>query len=423
MKDLIKIKGMFILSLFVCFTNYVDSQTNFIYGKQFGSDKDGVAYNPVTDKHGNVYIAGDTKGAMAGRYFGKTDGFVTKFDSVGNVIWTKQLGTSEDDQINWVTLDQSGNVYVTGYTGGLISEKNFGKEDIMVAKFDSNGNIEWQKQFGSDSTDVGNQLYVDIQGCIYISAVTKGAMDKLSLGGADCVLLKLDSKGNVIWIKQFGTSKGEECQGITGDSSNIYICGYTFGDLAAKNTGSLDAFVGKFTDKGELVKFFQFGTNKFDMAIHITVDKEQNMYIGGSTGGDLNGKHLGEGDSFLSKINKNFEMIWTRQFGTTKWDGINGIALYEKIPGNIVVSGCENWPSCQSFIRMYSGDGSLLWVNNYSAIGKNGGTCGKGVCVDHKGNIYHSGNTGGNLFKNIEKPEGHDVFLIKLSMYNSQNDQ
>ena len=402
--------------LFVCLANYPQAQTSLVYGKQFGSDKDGVAYNPVSDKFGNVYIAGDTKGAIGGQYFGKTDGFVAKFDSIGNSIWIKQFGTSDDDNISWLTIDQHGNLYVTGCTKGVFGEKNFGKEDILVAKFDTAGNMEWQKQFGSDSTDVGNMVYVDIHGDIYISGATKGTVDKMSFGGADCLLLKLDSKGNLLWMRQFGTSKGDESQGITGDSSNIYICGYTFGDLAAKNMGSLDAFIGKFTFNGEKVKFFQFGTNKFDMASHIALDKEKNIYIGGSTGGDLSGANLGEGDSFLSKMNSNFEITWTRQFGTNKWDGINGIALNEKISGNIVVSGCQRWPSCQSFIRMYSKDGSLLWSNNFSAGGKNGGTCGKGVCIDDHGNIYHSGNTGGSLFKSIDKPEGHDVILIKLRM-------
>ncbi|MFZ4561999.1 MAG: SBBP repeat-containing protein [Bacteroidales bacterium] len=423
MKDLIKIKGMLIVSLFICFTNDVDSQTNFIYGKQFGSVKDGVAFNPVADKSGNVYIAGNTSGALAGQSYGKTDGFVSKCDSAGNTIWTKQFGTAEDDLINWITLDQAGNAYVTGCTNGVFGEKNYGKEDIVVAKFDTNGNLEWQKQFGSDSTDVGNMVYVDNQGYIYLSAATRGTMDQLSYGGADCVLLKLDGKGNILWTKQFGTPKGDECQGITGDGTDIYVCGYTFGDLAAKNKGSLDAFIGKFNDKGEQVKLFQFGTAGFDMASHITVDKEENIYIGGSTGGDLDSKNLGEGDSFLSKFDKNFGIIWTQQFGTEKWDGINGMALNEKTSGNIVVSGCQHWPSCQSFVRMYSKEGRLLWVNNYTANGKNGGTCGKGVCIDHTGNIYHSGNTGGNLFKSIEKPEGHDMFLLKLSMCNSQPDQ
>jgi hypothetical protein len=418
MKNSIKIKGILILSLFVCFTNHAGAQTNFIYGKQFGSDKDGVAFNPVTDQHGNVFIAGNTKGAIGGQYYGKTDGFVTKFDSTGNTIWTKQFGTAEEDIISWLTLDQVGNVYVTGCTTGAFGEKNLGKEDIIVARFDTSGNVVWQKQFGSDSTDVGNMVYVDLHGDIYVTAATKGTMDKVSFGGADCVILKLDSKGNITWKKQFGTIKGDECQGITGDSTNIYICGYTFGDLAAKNSGSLDAFIGKFTDDGEQVKLFQFGTGGFDMASHIAIDKEKNMYVGGSTGGDLSGKNMGEGDSFLSKFNNNFAIAWTQQFGTNKWDGINGIALNEKTSGNIVVSGCQHWPLCQSFVRMYSKDGGLLWVNNYTAGGKNGGTCGKGVCIDDTGNIYHSGNTGGSLFKSIEKTEGHDVFLIKLGVVN-----
>jgi len=419
MKNLIEVKGLIVLSLFVCFTNCVESQTNFIYGKQFGSDKDCVAFNPVTDRYGNVYIAGSTEGALAGQSFGKTDGFAAKFDSTGKTIWTKQFGTREDDIINWITLDLAGNVYVTGCTNGVFGEKSFGKEDIIVAKFDTNGNIEWQKQFGSDSTDVGNVVYADNRGDVYVSGATKGTMDKLSFGGADCVILTLDSKGNVLRKKQFGTPKGDECQGITGEGSDIYICGYTFGDLAARNKGSLDAFIGKFNDKGEEVKLFQFGTDKIDMASHIAVDKEKNIYIGGTTAGDFNGKSLGEGDCFLSKFNSNFEIIWTQQFGTDKWDGINGIALNEKISGNIVVSGCQHWPSCQSFIRMYTNDGSLLWGDNFTANGKNGGTCGKGVCIDDMGSIYHCGNTGGSLFKSIEKPEGHDVILIKLSMCGS----
>ena len=119
---------------------------------------------------------------------------------------------------------------------------------------------------------------------------------------------------------------------------------------------------------------------------------------------------------FTNSVDSQTNFIYGKQFGTDKWDGVNGIALNERISGNIVVSGCQHRPSCQSFIRMYSNDGVLLWVNNYTANGKNGGTCGKGVCIDHNGNIYHSGNTGGNLFKTIEKPEGHDIFLIKLNM-------
>jgi hypothetical protein len=417
----IKIKRICIVSMFLFFTYSVESQTNFIYGKQFGSEKDGVAYNPVTDQNGNVYIAGDTEGALAGESFDKSDGFIVKYDSIGNTLWTKQFGTSEDDKINWLAIDAFGNLYVTGYSIGVFNDQNAGKEDIIVAKFDTNGTVQWQKQFGSDSTEIGNMIYVDHQGSLYVVGATKGTMGQSSFGGADGVILKLDTNGNLIWKKQFGTAKGDECLGITGDGTDIYICGYTLGDLASKNKGGLDAFIVKLNDKGEQVKLFQFGTEVFDMASHIVVDHEKNIYVGGSTSGDLGGKHQGEGDGFLTKLNTNFEILWTQQFGTNKWDGINGIVINDIVPDHIIVSGCQNWPSCQSFVRMYTKDGKLLWVNNYAAGSKNGGTCGKGLCMDFKGNIYHTGNTGGSLFKTIEKPEGHDLFLIKLSLYKSQN--
>jgi len=410
------LKGLIIfwLSLFCAFS--ANAQTNFVFGKQFGSNSENSAYNPVSDKNGNVYIAGESRGAIGDGYVGKTDGFICKHDSTGNLVWIRQFGTIEEEKISWLAIDSSGNLYITGCTTGLFGDTNSGKEDLIAAKFSSDGNLLWKRQFGGDSTDVGNMIYIDVQGSVYIAGATKGIFDKSSSGGADCVVLKLDADGNLVWKKQFGTQNGDEALGITGDGINIWLCGYTFGDLAAKIKGKVDAFIVKLTEEGEVLKRFQFGTDGFDMASHITLDREKNIYIGGTSSGDFGGKNEGEGDSFLSKFNNNLDLIWTRQFGTKRWDGINGIALNEQVSENIFVSGCEHWPFCQSFIRMYGKDGELIWVNNFTAIGKNGGTCGKGISVDNNLNIYHTGNTGGNLFKAIDKPEGHDLFLIKLKM-------
>ena len=417
MKGMIKIKWAICLSLFVFFIKNSESQTNLIYGKQFGSDKDGFAFNPVTDNHGNLYIAGETKEVIEGHNFGETHGFISKFDSLGNAIWTKHIGTKDEDKIKWLAIDKLGNLYVTGYTKGVLSARNFGNEDIMLIKLDSNGSIQWQKQYGTDSLDMGTKIYVDNKMNIYISGKTKGSMNEKSSGKSDCILLKLGSNGNIIWTRQFGTIQDDECVGIAGDiSSDIYVCGNTWGNLVSPNSGKMDAFVGKFTKNGELIKLFQFGTNDYDVATNLAVDNENKVFVVGWTMGDFGGKQQGEGDAFLSKIDKHWEINWTQQFGTNKWDGIHGIALNEEISENIIVSGCQNWPACQSFIRMYTKDGGLLSVNNYIANGKNGGTCGHAVSLDNKGNIYHTGGTGGNLFKSIDKEEGHDIFIIKLGI-------
>jgi hypothetical protein len=408
----------FIILLLAVLTCEVKPQTNFAWGRQFGSDKNDAGLNTAVDQKGNVFVAGNTEGNLSGMSIGKSDGFITKLDSGGAILWTKQFGTKENDKINWITLDRMGNIFLVGNTDGVSSKQSFGLADVWVLKVDSSGNIVWQQQYGSDSIDVGRGIYVNDQGDIFISGTTKGTFGKLSYGKADCFILKLNNNGEKIFIHQFGTAEDDQCNGIDGDaSSDLYVCGGTRGDLSNKNKGEIDAILGQFTEKGEQIRIIQFGTESSDMATHSKIDEEGNIYIGGSTNGNLAAKHQGEGDCFLAKINKKGEMAWVRQFGTEKWDGILGLDMDEKSSGNIVVSGCQHWPECQSFIRMYKNDGTHLWTRNSVAAGKFGGTCGKGVCFDSKGNVYHTGLTGGNLFNTILGE--HDVFVVKYETENN----
>lgn len=420
MKPQFRIRWIVILSLIIFLHDSINAQTNFIWGKQFGTDKEESGLITATDQSGNVYIAGNTNGALANQNYGKSDAFITKLDSAGNIIWNKQLGTKEDDRIFDLKIDRTGNLYATGYTQGVLTEKSFGKEDIIVVKLNNVGNIEWQKQYGSDSAEVGNAIYVDNPGNIYVTGATRGLMGNSSSGMADCFILKLDTEGNKLFVSQFGTSTDDVGQGIAGDLvSNIYLAGATYGDLAIKNKGKSDAFFGKFDNKGEQIKVIQFGTDNYDGAGRIAIDKENNIYLGGSTGGDMAGKQLGEGDAYITRLSPSMDIMWIQQFGTTKWDGVLGLDINEEVSDNILVSGCQNWPTCQSYIRMYSKDGTLLWIKNFVASGKNGGTCGKGVCMDSEGNIYHTGLTGGNLF-NTNLGE-HDIFIVKQELDNPKS--
>ena len=68
------------------------------------------------------------------------DIFLVKYNSLGEKIWTKQLGTSSMDIVLGLTTDSSGNIYVTGETGGgLDGNTNFGGYDIFLVKFNSDG--------------------------------------------------------------------------------------------------------------------------------------------------------------------------------------------------------------------------------------------------------------------------------------------
>ena len=411
----LKLQSVIVFFMLAIIADSAKSQSNFIWGKQFGTAQEEYVLNHVADQSGNIYVSGKTVGVMDGQNFGKNDGFITKIDSLGNTIWTKQFGTSEDEDILWSALDNKGSVYITGTTKGALADKNFGKENVFVVKYNPEGQMEWAKQFGTDSTDVGGGIYADNKGFIYITGSTNGTMGQASFGKTDGFIMKLDADGNKLFTTQFGTATDDRCIAIAGDGkSTLYVCGSTWGDISGKNKGMIDAYMGSFTDKGEILKFTQFGTDGFDMALQLIPDDEMNVYVGGSTSGNLGCDQIGEGDCFLTKINPTGDIVWSNQFGTKNHDGIRGIAFNKKISDHILVSGILNLPPSNAFIRMYKKDGSLLWERNFVAKGMNGDTSGKDVGMDNQGNIYHLGLTKANLFGS-HIGEG-DVYLVKLGL-------
>jgi hypothetical protein len=403
-------KNLIIILIILHSTCFVRAQVDFIWGKQIGSDGDEKTRNLIIDSFNNVYVFGKTKGKMGKEYFGEYDGFIVKIDSSANTKWAIQIGTKENDDFFNAAIDGYGNLYLTGYTG--VSEKNSSEPniDILLVKISSNGKIIWQKQYGTDSLDIGGNIALGSHGDIYVIGSTKGVMGNSSTGKSDCVILHLDNAGNQLNVEQFGTAADEQGYGITiGKDSNIYVCGTTEGNLVEENAGKSDIFWGKYSKDLKQQQMKQFGTEKFDCAVVIKTDNKNDIYIAGSTDWVLVPKEKLNGDCFLQKWDDNGEIIWTKQFGTNKWDGINGLAIIQD--RGVVVSGCMDNPTCKSFCKMYSGDGSLLWSRSYIAQGGRG-TCGKGVCVNKQGHIFHTGYTGANLFAELKGV--HDVFLIML---------
>ena len=112
--------------------------------KQLGSSSNDDAFGVATDSSGNVYVTGATTGGLDGNTsaYGN-DLFVVKYNSSGTKQWTKQLGTLWWDTGWGVATDSSGNVYVTGDTNGeLEGNTNAGDYDLFVVKYNSNGALQ-----------------------------------------------------------------------------------------------------------------------------------------------------------------------------------------------------------------------------------------------------------------------------------------
>lgn len=226
MKKTYKNRVILIILSLIILNNNAKSQTDFIWGKIFGSEKNDYVLNHVMDANGNIYVAGKTTGTIDTRNFGKNDGFLTKIDSAGAILWSRQFGTPEEEDVQWCAIDNSGNVYITGSTTGDLNGKNFGKEDIFVVKYSSGGEMLWEKQFGTDSTDIAKGIYTDKVGNVYLTGFTEGKLGKVSFGKTDCFIMKLDNYGNQLFVTQFGTPQDDYCYSVTGGpGSDILVCG------------------------------------------------------------------------------------------------------------------------------------------------------------------------------------------------------
>jgi hypothetical protein len=200
-----------------------------------------VCYAVSVDGLGNVFVSGETNGQA----------FVSKYDMLGVLLWTRTMyrGNSRS-----VSADGLGNVYVSGTTTRSISG-----DDTYVRKFDTDGNLLWNRELGTPSTDICWGSCADALGNVYVTGGTGGVLGSVNYGGEDAFLGKYDPDGNLMWIKQFGTSVVDRALGVSTDASgNVYVSGMTRGSLSGDNAGSIDGFLSKFDS--EPVKKLSSGT-------------------------------------------------------------------------------------------------------------------------------------------------------------------
>lgn len=162
-----------------------------LWNQQLGNATSENPLAAATDKDGNVYVTGQTFGSFGGPNQGSGDVFLCKYDTGGTLQWVKQLGSSGLDVSRGLVVDGNGNSFISGWTTGDLAGANAGIEDIFVSKFDVAGNLLWTKQFGTTDYDEALDVAVDLLGNIYVSGFSNGALGGPNAGGSDAFIAKL----------------------------------------------------------------------------------------------------------------------------------------------------------------------------------------------------------------------------------------
>ncbi len=393
---------------------------------QFGTSGEDRATSVSVDGSGNVYVAGYTEGTLPGQTSaGGVDAFVRKYDSAGNLVWTSQFGTSAKDVANSVAVDGSGNVYVVGDTLGTFNGQTGtspGISDAFVRKYDSAGNVLWTQQVGTTNGEAehGNGVTVDGSGNVYVVGDTTGALSgQANVGANDAWVRKYDSDGSVLWTRQFGTGTGDGAASVSVDGSgNVYVAGTTWGNLAGQgNAGGNDAFVRKYDSAGTALWTRLVGTANTDVGDTVLVDGSGNAYLVGLVSAALPGQtSAGAQDGFVRKYDSAGSVLWTQQFGTSSGDFVQAASMDGS--GNVYVAGMTGGTFAgqtspgenDAFVRKYDGTGAAQWTRQFGSSGDDQAT---GVSIEGSGNVVVAGWTNGTLPGQTNAGDD-DVFVTRL---------
>ena len=375
----------------------------------------------ATDSGGNVYVTGQCgDGLTTVAYNSDTtafaptiatsgaDAFIVKYDTSGFAQWITGIGSSGSDQGLGIASDASGNIYVSGSGGGVVTAfnadatafsptlANAGGTDAFIVKYNTSGFVQWAARLSSTAADQGTGVTVDPSSDVYIVTFTGSAVVTVfnadgtafgtlsNSGGGDICIAKYNTSGVVQWIAKVATSNADAGYAIASDSGgNVYITGYCGSDRVAtafnadgtafgttlQSGGGRDAFIAKYNSSGAVQWFTRLASTSNDEGRALTIDSNSNIYATGVFVGSrfsIYGQstslfstlaNAGGTDAFVVKYNPSGSPQWIGRVAST--DSDTGYGITTDSAGNVYVTGGGS-STLGGTVTAYNSDGTAF---------------------------------------------------------------
>lgn len=388
------------------------------WAAQIGSTLFDHGYAVMADDSGHVYTTGSFEGIAdldPGPLFnvflsaGDADVFVSKLDKDGHMLWAFTFGGATEDYGEALSIDEDGNVYVTGYFNGTSDFEpgsgttmltSAGDYDAFLSKFDADGNFLWAIRIGGASADQVRDMAVDTAGNILLVGQFSGTADfdpgagnfnLSSAGGNDIFIVKMNEDGELVWATQFGETGNDIARGVAIDSDNNIL---TTGRFAATvdfdpgvgvanlvSNGMEDAFISKMNEDAVYVWAVNIGAGLLDEGTAIHTDTPGHVYTAGFFQGTVDFDpsaeeseltSFGAEDIFISVLDTDGAFIMARQMGGSGLEKPH--AIDTDTAGNIYTSGyfaqaADFDPGSSDFILTSAG-GLDAFVSKLNADGE-----------------------------------------------------
>ncbi len=223
---------------------------------------------------GFVYVTGFSNGISTNR-----DIVTIKYNTEGAQVWVNTYNSPDNtnDESYAMTIDELGNVYVTG-----AKEEPEVNIDYLTIKYFSTGDLAWVATYNGPSTDMSwdmaNAIVVDVGGNVFVTGLSFGAETY-----DDFATIKYSPSGTELWVQRY--EGGGEAKAITVDvHGNVYITGTCFDE--AMMDMDMDIATIKYDSSGGEEWIMQYsgpGEDCWDEAKAVTIDAFGNVYIAGTS--------------------------------------------------------------------------------------------------------------------------------------------
>lgn len=282
------------------FMSKVTKDLEVVWSKKFKTLSDDDHANVSSDSNDNIYLSFATKGLYVGAEKGAgSDVVLIKMDTDANVEWSKQFATDTTDVPTDMKLDSDNNIYIVGH-------RRMNK--VFIKKLDNTGNELWNKELAIAGANYHSKIDLDEDSNLYITATTSTAISGTShIGLDDILVMKFNSNGDKLWYKEVGKVGKDNSRNIRYKNNYIYIIGAA--DIASSNRyGDGSPYIAKLDKDGNLIFDKTYTAGVFD-SNSIDINENNEIFIGGT-----NTENAMKFKQFVKKLDNNGEIIWEREW-------------------------------------------------------------------------------------------------------------
>ena len=322
------------------------------WSKTFSGSGEDAAWSVQQTSDGGYILAGITKYSNF-----KSNVWVVKTKSNGDKQWDQEFGGSGHDSAS--SVQQISDGYITA---GTTYSFGAGLRDVWLIKINSNGEEQWDKTFGGSDNDWA----YSVQQTKDNGFIVAGGTHSYGAGWADVWLVKTYSNGEKQWDKTFGGSGSEEAYAVLQTTDGGYILA---GSTTSYSAGSEDAWLVKTDSSGneEWNKTFGGAHDDWARALNSTLD---GGYI---LAGTTTSYGAGSEDAWLLKTDSNGNEEWGVTFGDTSVD--EGYSVQQTKDGGYILAGSTRSygaGSWDAWLLKTDSDGDEQWNTTFGGTGSDG---------------------------------------------------